>query len=344
MPHHLTPMTTWSSARTSKRFGERSVGMPCLPRGQPWARRLHTFGVAGPGLHDRRVELFANLTSAAPDPAGFARDCEEAGFDGVTCSDHLWLRSAFPHLWVSLAAMAAATQRVTVAPSFANNLFRSPVEFAQASLTMQRVSGGRFEAGLGAGWTEGELLATGRTYPDGRTRARQYREALLIVGQLLETGACAFVGEHYSMAVPPVFEVLADPPPLVASVGSPWTMRNITPLVDRVELKFGRTTRGGALDLVALASVTRDELASMVAVVRGVAPDIPIGLFTLVGAGDQAAIGGLAETLGDNLCGSFVGEPPRVLDNLRSLQDLGIDRVQITELVPGSTARLAEVI
>ena len=67
------------------------------------------------------------------------------------------------------------------------------------------------------------------------------------------------------MAVPPVFEVLADPPPLVASVGSPWTMRNITPLVDRVELKFGRTTRGGALDLVALASVTSDELASMVA-------------------------------------------------------------------------------
>ena len=77
---------------------------------------------------------------------------------------------------------------------------------------------------------------------------------------------------------------------------------------------------------------------------RDVAPDIHVGLFTLIGAGDQAAVGGLAETLGDNLCGSFVGEPQRVLDNLRSLEDLGIDRVQVTELVPGSTARLAAVL
>ena len=290
------------------------------------------------------MQLFANLTSAAPDPAGFARDCEEAGFDGVTCSDHLWLRSAFPHLWVSLAAMAAATERVTVAPSFANNLFRSPVEFVQASLTMHaRLRGpvrGRTGRRLDRGGAAGD-----RSHLPGRPDAgppvpggADDRAAAL------ETGACSFEGEHYTMAVPPVFEVLADPPPLVASVGSPWTMRNITPLVDRVELKFGRTTRGGALDLVALASVTSDELASMVGVVRDAAPDIHVGLFTLIGAGDQAAVGGLAETLGDNLCGSFVGEPQRVLDNLRSLEDLGIDRVQVTELVPGSTARLGAVL
>ncbi|CAN5674223.1 hypothetical protein BH18ACT2_BH18ACT2_11290 [soil metagenome] len=288
------------------------------------------------------MELFANLTSASTDPVEFARSAEAAGFDGVTCSDHFWLRSGFPHLWVSLAAMATATSRVAVAPSFANNLFRSPVEFAQASLSMHHVSGGRYEAGLGAGWTQDELIATGQEYPDGRTRARRYREALIVVRELLRTGGCIFEGEHYSMAVPARFEVLDDPPPLVASVGSPWTMRNVTPLVDRVELKFGRTTRDGALDLAALASVTRGELASMVDVVREVRPDIRIGLFTMIGAGDRAAVGPLADGLGDNLYGSFVGEPTQVLDNLRGLTDVGIDRVQITELVPGSTARLGE--
>ena len=88
----------------------------------------------------QRVQFFANLTSAEYEPAEFAAKAEAAGFDGVTCSDHYWLRSVFPHLWVSLAAMACATERVTLAPSFANNLFRSPVEFAQASLAMQRLS------------------------------------------------------------------------------------------------------------------------------------------------------------------------------------------------------------
>jgi alkanesulfonate monooxygenase SsuD/methylene tetrahydromethanopterin reductase-like flavin-dependent oxidoreductase (luciferase family) len=290
------------------------------------------------------VELFANLTSAATDPGAFAAAAEEAGFDGVTCSDHFWLRRGFPHLWVSLAAMACATQRVAVASSFANNLFRSPVEFVQASLSMQHLSGGRFEAGLGAGWTAGELEATGQTFPDGRTRARRYREALQVARQLFETGGCQFSGEHYTIDVPRMFEVLASPPPLVASVGSPWTMRNITPLVDRVELKFGRTTRGGALDMAALASVTHDELASMVRIVREVRPDIGVGLFTMIGVGDDPQIGDLKAALGDNLCGSFVGSGPEVLDHLLALEQLGVDRVQITELIPDSTLRLGEIL
>ena len=290
------------------------------------------------------MQFFANLTSAEYDPATFAVDAEAAGFDGVTCSDHYWLRSVFPHLWVSLGAMASATERVTLAPSFANNLFRSPIEFVQASVTMQRISHGRYEAGLGAGWTEQELLATGGTFPDGRTRARMYAEALQIVRQCLTTGRCQFEGEHYTMDVPDVFPILDDPPPLVASVGSPWTMRHITPLVDRVELKFGRTTRGGALDVPALGTVTRDELAQMIDVVRTAKPDVEIGLFTLIAIGDSPEVQAMAAALGDNLCGSFVGDAERVADHLRELAELGISRVQVTEFVKGSTELLGAVL
>ena len=129
------------------------------------------------------MELFANLTSTRYEPAEFASAAEAAGFDGVTCSDHYFLTDLFPHVWVSLAAMASATERVQIAPSFVNNLFRSPFEFAQASASMQRLANGRYEAGLGAGWTAGEMIATGQEYPDGPVRARQYREALLIVAR-----------------------------------------------------------------------------------------------------------------------------------------------------------------
>ncbi len=290
------------------------------------------------------MELFANLTSNRYEPGEFAAAAEAGGFEGVTCSDHYWLREVFPHLWVSLAAMACATERVTLAPSFANNLFRSPFEFAQASIALQKLSGGRYEAGLGAGWTEQEMLATGQPFPEGRIRARMYREALLIVRELFTTGACSFQGEHYRLDVPPLANMSTAPIPLVASVGGPWTVRNITPLVDRVELKFGRTTRGGALDVPALASVTHDELRAMVDDVRGVRDDIPIGLFLLIAVGDDATVAPIRSMLGSNLCGQFVGTPTKVVENLRALEALGISRVQVTEFVPGSIERLAEAL
>jgi len=290
-----------------------------------------------------RVELFANLTSTRYEPAEFAASAEAAGFDGVTCSDHYWLNDLFPHVWVSLAAMATATERVTLAPSFINNLFRSPFEFAQSSASMQRLAGGRHEAGLGAGWTEGELTATGQVYPDGPTRARKYREALLIVRQLLATGCCDFEAEHYQMHVPELPGLAGVPVPLVASVGGTWTIRHITPIVDRVELKvIGRATRGGRLDLAVLGSIVEDELLRMVDEVREVREDIPIGLFLMVGAGTGAEVDGLRNALGDNLCGRFVGEPAKVLENLRSLETIGISRIQVTEFAPGTIRNLGE--
>jgi len=287
------------------------------------------------------MDLFANLTSRRYPPAEFAANAEEAGFAGVTCSDHYWITDVFPHVWVSLAAMATATTRVTVAPSFVNNLLRSPFEFAQASFELHRLSNGRYEAGLGAGWTEAEIVATGRQYPDGPTRARMYREALLIVRELFRTGQCEFEGEHYQMHVPKLQSLAAAPIPLVASVGGPWTVRNITPLVDRIELKvIGRATRGGSLDLAILAEITEDDLVRLVADVREVRDDIPIGLFLMVAAGTGPEVDALAARLGDNLCGRFVGEPAKVLDNLRALEPLGITRVQVTEFVPGTIANL----
>ncbi len=290
------------------------------------------------------IQLFANLTSNRYDPGEFAKFAEDAGFDGATCSDHYWMREAAPHVWVALAAMGCATQRITIAPSFVNNLARSPFEFVQASVAMHRLSGGRFEAGLGAGWNENEIVATGQTYPSGPQRARMYREALLIARQLLTEGRCTFDGEHYRMEVPFIEALRAPEIPLVASVGGSWTMRHITPIVDRVELKFGRTTRGGSLDIPALASVTQDELVGMIAAVREVRPDIPIGLFVLFAAGEGAAVEAVRASMGDNLCAEFVGDPKRVLDRLRSLESLGIGRVQLTELVPGSLERLGEAL
>lgn len=289
------------------------------------------------------MELIANYTSTSVDPRRFAAAAEEAGFDGVGMSDHLFRTAAYPHVWVAVSAMAQATERVFLTTSFANNLFRSPVEFVQASLTMQWLSGGRFEAGLGAGWLEPEIRAIGLDYPPPRDRARRYREAIEIARALLRDGRCTFAGEHYTVDVPVIGPTVDTPPPLVASLGGPWTIANIAPLVDRVELKFGQSTRGGDLDTGVLAGVTRDDLASMVAQVRAVAPDVPVGVFTMIAVGDPAETDPIRERMGDGLYGELVGDADMVLAALRSLGDLGISRVQVTERLPGSIARLGPV-
>ncbi len=292
------------------------------------------------------MELFANLSEAVVDPADWARRREAEGYDGLGCSEHLWMAGRgvrpFPHLWVTLATMAAATSRVRLTPSFANNLFRSPVEFAQAALMMQAVSRGRFEAGLGAGWLEEEMTRTGRPYPDGRTRARMFAEAVRIVRALLDEGRCAFTGEHYQVDVPVLGPRWNPPPPLVASVGSPWTMANVTPLVDRVELKIGRTTRDGAIDFAQLASVTVEEVRAMVERVRSAKPGIPVSVLAFVAVGDHPAVGAMRAALGDGFYGSLCDpEPSAVAERLLALVDLGIDRVQVTEWSAGSFEALA---
>ncbi|MBV8932409.1 MAG: LLM class flavin-dependent oxidoreductase, partial [Kutzneria sp.] len=158
--------------------------------------------------------------------------------------------------------MAAATQRIRLTANFANNLFRSPVEFAQASLTMQRASHGRWEAGFGAGWAQEELESTGQTYPTPRRRADRYIEAVQVVRQLFHTNRCSFSGEHYNINVPALagFENLT-PPPLIGSLGGPRTIAGATPYLDRVELMPATgVARGGELDWAAIAAIPKQRL------------------------------------------------------------------------------------
>ena len=160
-----------------------------------------------------------------------------------------------------------------------------------------------------------------------------------VAREVLAGRPCTFTGEHYTVDLPVLGPQPATPPPLVLSVGSPWTMRNITPLADRVELKMGRSTRGGGLDLAALGSVTADEVRSMVDTVKSAKPDVQVSVLVFVGCGPDADA--FRSTLGDGLYGTWVGEPATVAENLRALADIGIDRVNISQWLPGSISAVA---
>ena len=288
------------------------------------------------------LQFVPNYVDIAIDPASWARAREAEGWYGVAVADHLWHRErAYPHLWVSLGAMAASTSRVTLTSSFANNLLRSPVEFAQAAMTMQQASGGRFEAGLGAGWVRAEIEQIGHRYPPPGERVSRYIEAITIARDLLRTRHCTFHGEYYGVDVD-ILGPDVPPPPLVASLGGPRSIREVAPLVDRVELKVSSpATRGGELDYAAFSLIDEAHLDSLVEQVRAVRPDVPLGMFLQVGVGDHPRLAQLAEMLGDSWMSSFIGSPASVADALLALESRGIERVQLTPYAPDTFALLA---
>lgn len=293
------------------------------------------------------MEYFVNMPGVNfTDPGAWAKDMETAGWHGVCASDHFWVSDhLYPHVFVAATQMAMTTQHMLVTTSFCNNLFRSPVEFAQAALSLQQASNGRFEAGLGAGWAAAEINAIGEAYPGGPERMSRYIEAMQVTRELLSTGQSSFSGEHYQINISGEEKIgpkVTTPPKLIGSAGGPRGIREITPLVDRIEIKASaRSTRGGAIDLGLMASVTLDEVKRSVERVRAVSDDIPMGIFLLIAAGETGAVSDMKAMMGNGYLGQFMGHPDAVAEALASLTDLGIDRVQLTEFVPGSQAALA---
>jgi alkanesulfonate monooxygenase SsuD/methylene tetrahydromethanopterin reductase-like flavin-dependent oxidoreductase (luciferase family) len=295
------------------------------------------------GISGTVIECAPNLVDAAVDPVGWASAREAEGWPVLAAADHLWDGTrAYAHWAVTLTQFAMATTRPVITSSFANNLLRSPVEFAQAALSLQRASGGRFEAGLGAGWAESEITGIGQHYPTPGDRAGRYAEAMHVVRELFRHGTCSFQGEFVRVEVPMIGPAVETPPPLVASVGGPRTIREVVPLVDRVELKLSSgATRGGSLDVTRLVDVDLAHLDELVERVRSVRTDIPIGVFLMVGCGDHPRVHGLASMLGDSFMGSLVGEPEAVAEVILSLADHGIDRAQLTPYTPDTLPLLA---
>ncbi|WP_162142127.1 LLM class flavin-dependent oxidoreductase [Ilumatobacter coccineus] len=296
-----------------------------------------------------KVRYTVNLVDADVDPRAWAAEREAEGWHGLSVADHFFTDTrAYPHVWVSAAAMAAATTRATISTAFANNLFRSPVEVAQAALQLQVVSDGRFELGLGAGWSKSEAIGASIEYPAPGVRAGRYAEAAHIVRTLLHTNACTFAGEHYTVDVP-VLGPAVTPPPLIGSVGGPRTMREVTPHLDRVELKVqSAATRGGALDLGVMASIPASRITDMIEQVRAVNPDIEISMFVLCSVGDDPRTKGVAKALAsgglssdERLFERFFGSPEHVAEGLDWLETMGVSAASITGMTDESLPLLA---
>jgi alkanesulfonate monooxygenase SsuD/methylene tetrahydromethanopterin reductase-like flavin-dependent oxidoreductase (luciferase family) len=150
--------------------------------------------------HGRELRFGYFLVPDADDPLlDTARRVEGLGLDCIGVQDHPYQRR-YVDTWALLASVAATTERVIVFPDVANLPLRSPALIAKAAATIDRLSGGRFELGLGAGafWDAIAALGGPRRSPGEALDA--LAEAITVVRAIWsgERGL-RFDGRHYRL-------------------------------------------------------------------------------------------------------------------------------------------------
>jgi probable F420-dependent oxidoreductase len=144
-----------------------------------------------------------------PAVARVAALAEQSGFSSVWVSDHLfldWGKYGGPstpqgalECWTTLSGLAAITDRVRLGSLALCNDLRNPAVVAKMAATLDRLSGGRLDLGLGAGWYEPEFRAAGIPFDSPGTRIRRLGEAAEIVSRLLEGEELIFKGRYYTI-------------------------------------------------------------------------------------------------------------------------------------------------
>ena len=118
-----------------------------------------------------------------------------------------------------LAALAAATERITLGPLVASTSFHAPAMLAKMAVTIDEISGGRLVLGLGAGWNETEFRAFGFPFDH---RVSRFEEAFTIIRTLLREGAIDFEGQYYTVRdceIRPRGPRPGGPPIVLGSIG-----------------------------------------------------------------------------------------------------------------------------
>ena len=160
-----------------------------------------------------------------------AREAERLGFDAFFRSDHFLSMgpgSGEPgptESWVTLAGLARDTERIRLGTMVTSATFRLPGPLAIAVATVDAMSGGRVELGLGAGWFEDEHRAYGIPFPSTRERFDRLEEQLAIVTGLWTTPVGErfdFKGSHYQLTDSPALPKPVQqprPPVIVGGLG-----------------------------------------------------------------------------------------------------------------------------
>jgi F420-dependent oxidoreductase-like protein len=157
----------------------------------PQGWRLDLAGIA-PSEHWATMRDLAQAADAGP-------------FESIWVYDHFHTipvptEEATHEAWSLMSAFAAATTRVRLGQMCTCMGYRNPAYLAKVAATVDVISGGRVEMGIGAGWYEHEWRAYGYGFPSAGDRLGMLDEGVQIMHQLWTTGTATLSGKHYQVA------------------------------------------------------------------------------------------------------------------------------------------------
>ena len=273
-----------------------------------------------------------------------AEAAERLGFEGLFRSDHYFSSGGVggrgsTDAWGLLAALAARTERIRLGTLVSPVTFRLPSVLAKNAATVDEVSGGRVEIGMGAGWWTEEHTQFGIPFPPTRERFEMLEEQLEIVHRLLTEDRFSFEGTHYSLADAECFPkpVQRPRPPIVVGgkkVGT-WMQRLIGAWADEFNTVGGspgeiRERFGRARDGVAAAGRDPDTLVTSMMTWCFVAPteDEYVAKLERARSLDPTA-GPFDEYRADIEADCIVGTPERAAETLSKYAAAGVQRIML---------------
>ena len=263
-----------------------------------------------------------------------AQRCEELGIGSLWLYDHLY-GPGLPDLpsmeaWTLATALLSNTEQLRIGHLVLCNQFRHPVLLAKMASTLDQISAGRLQLGIGSGSLESEHRHAGLDWGSFAERSARLGETLQILHQAFSTGTVDFAGHYYAVRDLPVRPGPAQqprPPIIVGGVGEKYTL----PLVARYA------------DVWNVPTYALGELEHKLAVLREICADIGRDPSTIVLsveavmalAPEDAALpatralaekrfGGPGFGLRD---GGLVGTAPAIVDRLNELRELGFGQV-----------------
>lgn len=176
------------------------------------------------GTHHFRFGVICEWMQSADEWIAKARFAESAGYSTFLIRDH-FIREPFGDQFapmIALMAAADATKTLRVGNLVLDNDYRHPVMLAKEAATLDHLSGGRFELGIGAGWLKAEYEQVGMSFDAPGVRVSRLGEALHVLKGLFADQPLTFSGSHYTISRLDGFpKPLQRPhPPILIGAGS----------------------------------------------------------------------------------------------------------------------------
>ncbi len=185
------------------------------------------------------------------------RLCEELGYHSIWLADHYWTRGMldldFGECLTLMTGLGACTEKIRIGSLVLCNLFRNPALLGKTLSTIDQVSNGRLEAGVGAGWMDEECKATGVEFPPIPVRLKMLAETVQILKMMFTEKRTNFKGRYYTVTDLPNSPKPVQkphPPITIAGSGEKVMLRIVAKYADKWNLPAGYRSLEGKIGLL----------------------------------------------------------------------------------------------